>query len=369
MLIKKLAKILIVTICGITYAYSAVYIHRGETFSINIDLSKPLSVVWPMEVSIVGGMGERGLRIAPKVGRGWLKEAGGKATFRFYAPEEDRYYIWAKCLWFDKCSNAVFVRIDNMDRAVIGNDNIYNQWHWVRGYSVKLKRGAHDLKLSNHSDHISLLNVRLTNSATALPDEGGLIFSDIFYDGFDGCHIGNFASWEPVNGEWFVKTPDQKTCFFENALIGKSRESARIIYKSEYWANYSLNVAVRSLPSTDVWAETGICFGVKDPNRYHCLKWRFIEGTGKCEMQVCRNKLQEIDVLAAFEIAWQNEKWNKVEISLSSSDITVKINDEEPIRVPVSYTIRGGIGLLIEGEMTAYFDDVHVRAIIDNYSQ
>ena len=369
MMIKKSVKTLVLLICAITYVYSAVYIHPGQTFSVNVDLSKPLSVVWPMEVSIVGDMGEKGLRIAPKVGRGWLKEAGGKASYRFYAPEDGRYHIWANCLWFDKCTNAVFARIDNMDKAVIGNDNIYNQWHWVRGFSVKLKRGAHDLELSNHSDHISLQNVLLTNSATTLPDEGGLIFSDIFYDGFDGCHIGNFTSWEPVSGEWFVKIPDRKPCFFENALIGKSKESSCIMYMGDEWTDYSLNVAVKSFPSNDVRSATGICFGVEDPNRYHCLKWRLVDGTSKCAMQICRNKFRETRVLSAFETAWHNEMWNKVEISLNQADVAVKINEAEPIRIPVNYTIRGGIGLLLEGEVTAYFDDIHVRAIIDNQSK
>jgi hypothetical protein len=369
MLIKRLLKMATLSICAIAYAYSAVYVHSGQTFSVNIDLSRPLSVVWPMEVSIVGDMGEKGLRIAPKVGRGWLKEAGGKATYRFYAPEDGRYHIWANCLWFDKCTNAVFARIDDMDKAVVGNDNIYNQWHWVRGFSLKLERGAHDLELSNHSDHISLQNVLLTNSATMLPEEGGLIFSDIFYDGFDGCHIGNFASWKPVCGEWLVKIPDEKPCFFENALIGKSQERALIIYRGDEWANFSLNVAVKSLPSTDVWAETGICFGVEDPNRYHYLKWRPVDGGGKCEMQICRNEFRETHVIGAFEIAWNNEIWNKVEISLDPADIAVKINDEELVKTPIAYTVRGGIGLLLEGEATAYFDDIHVRDIIDNQSQ
>jgi hypothetical protein len=55
-----------------------------------------------------------------------------------------------------------------------------------------------------------------------------------------------------------------------------------------------------------------------------------------------------------------------VEISLNEGNITVKVNDKEPIEKPVSYTIKGGIGLLLEGEITAYFDDIHVRTIIDN---
>jgi hypothetical protein len=368
MLIKKSISTLFVLVCVITYVYSAVKIHTGQIFSVNVDLSKPLTIIWPMEVSIVGDMGEKGLRIGPKIGRGWRNEAGGKATYRFYIPDDGKYFIWAYCLWFDKCTNAVFARLDNMNKAIIGNDNIYKQWHWVRGYAIRLKKGAHDLELSNHSDHISLQKIRLINSATTLPDDSGLIFSDVFYDGFDGCHIGNFASWQPVSGEWSVKMPPKQNCFFENALIGKSQERAFIMYRGDEWSDYSLNVAVKPSLSGDGKATVGVCFGVEDPNQYHCLKWRPMEGIGKCEVEVSKTEQQEIQVLGVFETAWQTDKWNKIEISLKEEDISVRINNLEPIRTSARYYIKGGIGFLLEGKITAYFDDVHVRTVINNES-
>jgi len=366
MLIKKFTIAIFVLICVITYVYSAVYIHTGQIFSINVDLSKPVAIVWPFEVSIVGDMGEKGLRIGPKIGRGWRGEAGGKATYRFYVPEDGKYHIWAYCSWFDECTNAVFAKIDNLNKAIIGNDNIYKQWHWVRGFSVKLKKGAHELDLSNHSDHISLQKVLLINSATAIPDDCDLIFSDIFYDGFDGCDIGNFASWRPVSGEWIVQKPSKQMLFFENALIGKSQDSSFIMYEDDDWSNYSLNVAVKSLFSEDAEAVTGICFGVENPDQYHCLKWRPVKGTDKFHLEVSKKAYQQIQVITTFEMPWQMNKWNKVEINLNYGNITVTVNDEEPIETPVNYIIKGGIGLLLEGRNTAYFDDIHVRTVIDN---
>lgn len=366
MLIKKSIPTLFILMCIIAYVYSAVNIHTAQTFSVNVDLSKPLAIVWPMEISIVGDMGENGLRIGPKIGRGWRSEAGGKATYRFYVPEDGRYYIWAYCLWFDKCTNAVFAKIDNLDKAIIGNDNIYKKWHWVRGFSIKLKKGAHDLELSNHSDHISLQKLLLINSATTLPDDCGLIFSDVFYDGFDGCHIGNFTSWQPVSGEWSVHMPPKQASFFENALVGKSQDRSFIMYRGDEWSDYSLNVAVKSFPSGDVKAAVGVCFGVEDANHYHCLKWHPIDGAEKFEIEVSKRTHHETQALAVFEMPLQIDKWNKIEIALNEENISVKANDLEPIKIQSTYSIKGGIGFLLEGEMTAYFDDVHVRTVIDN---
>jgi len=366
MLIKKLITTIFVVGCVITYVYSAVDIHTGQIFSVNVDLSKPMAIVWPFEISIVGDMGEKGLRIGPKIGRGWRGEAGGKATYRFYIPENGKYHIWVYCLWFDKCTNAVFAKIDNLNKAIIGNDNIYGKWHWVRGFTVKLKRGTHVLELSNHSDHISLQKVLLLNSVTSQPDDCSLVFSDLFYDGFDGCHIGNFASWQAVTGQWLVQMPAKQACFFEKALTGKSQDIAFIMYKGNEWENYSLNVAVKSFPSKDTKAKIGVCFGVIDPNQYHYIKCYSIENTDKFMMEVGKKTYQKIQILATFETSWQNDKWNKVEISLNEQNITVKVNNEKPVETPVNYTINGGIGLLLEGKGTAYFDDVHVRTIIDN---
>jgi hypothetical protein len=366
MLIKKITPTLFILMCVIAYVYSAINVHTTQTFSVNVDLGKPLAIFWPMEVAIVGDMGEKGLRIGPKIGRGWRREAGGKATYRFYVPEDGRYFIWAFCLWFDKCTNAVFARIDNSKKAIIGNDNIYKQWHWVRGYAIKLKKGAHDLELSNHSDHISLQKILLINSATALPDDCGLIFSDIFYDGFDGCHIGNFTSWQPVSGEWHVQMPPKQTCFFENALIGKSQDRSFIMYGGDEWSDYSLNVAVKSFPSRDVNAAVGVCFGVEDANYYHCLRWQAIEGTDNFKIEVSRRTYEETQALAVYEMPWQIDKWNEIEIALNQDNISVKAGDLEPIKIPTTYSVKGGIGFLLEGDMTAYFDDVHVRTVIDN---
>jgi len=183
--IKTVLISIAIIICIIVYGFFAVKKETGPEFAVSIDLAKPLAIEWPCEVSIVGDNGEKGLRIAPKVGRGWRGEAGGKADYRFFIPQDGKYHIWAYCLWFDECANAVFAQIDNQDKAIVGNDPVYNKWHWVRGFDVTLKKGTHSLVLSNHSDHIAIQKIVFSNSS-APPQQTGLVFSDIFYDGFDG---------------------------------------------------------------------------------------------------------------------------------------------------------------------------------------
>lgn len=363
MQVSKLRGTLLILVCVVIYGYSAVNMSRVEVYRIGIDLGRPLSLVWPFETAIVGNMGERGLRIAPKIGRGWRGEAGGEATYKFYIPVDGTYHIWAYALWFDECANAVFAKINDFEKVIIGNDPIYNRWHWIRGFAVDLAKGTHTLTLSNHSDHISLRKVLFTNSDLAEPQDGGPVFSNIFYDGFDGCDRGRFDSWHVVSGEWTVMNPEQQMCLEENTLVGQSEDSSLIIYQNDSWAGYSLSVAANSEVSEYADGLISICFGVKDTTEYHQLKWRYIEGADKVKMEISRKTANHTETLANAEVPWRSGIWHHLEITLNKGNITVKVDNNKPIQTPINYEIKGGIGLSLEGRITAYFDDIHIRQI------
>jgi hypothetical protein len=361
----KLIKILFILACIGIYGYSAVDTNSGQTYSTSIDTGRPLSIVWPFETAIVGDNGEKGLRIGPKIGRGWRDEAGGEASYRFYIPKDDRYDIWAYCLWFDECANAVFAKIDDLDKAIVGNDPIYNQWHWVRGFNVHLKKGTHTLVLSNHSDHIAVQKILFTNSVTITPEDFSLVFSDTFYDGFDGCDQGNFKNWHIICGQWLVQNPGEEMYSEENVLIGRSEENSFIIYKNNDWSGYSFNMEIKLFTSENTNGTIGICFGVKDINQYHQLKFSRTENLDAANAQISRQIANETRVLADFEVPFEPEQWHQVEVTLNSNNITVKVDDAKPVETSVNYEITGGIGFRLQGNIEAYFDDVHVRKITE----
>ena len=60
---KRLGQIICLIAAIIIYGNSAITIAPKQASSISIDLGKPQTIVWPFEVSIVGDMGEKGLRI------------------------------------------------------------------------------------------------------------------------------------------------------------------------------------------------------------------------------------------------------------------------------------------------------------------
>lgn len=354
----------IVILSIISYGYFAVKIDSNNEFEVCIDLSKPTSIIWPCEISIVGDNGEKGLRIGPNIGRGWREEAGGEASYHFFIPEDGKYCIWAYCLWYDECANAIFAKIDDLDRAIIGNDPVYNKWHWVRGFDIKLEKGTHSLVLSNHSDHISLQKILLSTSSSVGPMETDMIFSDIFYDGFDGCDMGNFTTWQQISGDWSVMNPESQTCLIENSLIGKSNDQAFIIYKNDQWENYSVNISAKLLESESEEQSIGICFGVKSLDDFYLLQIRPTKENPKASMAIIKKGSEGLSkIISEFECPFEINKSEQIQISLDLGKIEIKISDNDPVNIEMAEQISGGIGLLLEGETEAYFDDIHVRSI------
>ncbi|MHC4153381.1 MAG: hypothetical protein ACYST6_00425, partial [Planctomycetota bacterium] len=179
---------------------------------------------------------------------------------------------------------------------------------------------------------------------------------------FDGCDHGNFSDWNLVTGRWTVIDPTKKMCYIENALLGRSEDRSFVFYKADNWSDYSLAVAVKSVVSDSTDGSVGICFGVRDPNHYHELKWRPATQQGTVRMAISRTAAGQTVELTAFEVPWNADAWHQVEVGLRTNKIIVRLDNSAPIETPLDYEVTGGIGLRLEGDIAAYFDDVHVRA-------
>jgi len=357
----KILKVSLILICLALFGYTAVKTDNRQLHNISVDLSRPVQIVWPFETAVVGPMGQKGLRIGANIGRGWKGEAGGNAAYKFYIQKQDQYRIWAYCLWYDECANAVYIKIDNSDKAILGNDPIYQKWHWVRGFDINLKKGTHSLLLSNHSDHISIQKLLFTNSESQKLEQFDAVFSDIFYDGFDGCDEGNFKSWKIVSGRWRVLKPQKQMCYSENALLGKSRLCSLIIYNKKNFSEYCLNAATRFAETDKTQGSAGMCFAVKNKNRYHQLKWQLMKNTHRAKIQLVKKNGDQDKPLKTFHVPWDKNKWHLIGIQLNTNDLIVTIDESKPVRIPLEYTPTGGIGLRLEGNVAAYFDEIHVR--------
>lgn len=339
-----------------------------ESGNILIDASRPHRIVWPCEIDIVGEDGEEGFRIGPDVNQGWRNrkweqgddvdfiKGDGYATYHFYVPADGDYILWGYALWDDPCTNAVFAKVDQGNDTILGNDPIYKEWHWVRGNSVYLTKGSHILTLSNHSNNVSLQKLMFIGSKYQKPASCDNYFMDIFYDDFDGCDLGNYHKWDKVSGEWSVGSYDKLACTDNNLLIGESNsESAcEIRIDEDQWEDYSFDIDV-SLKDWKNSASAQIRFGLANKNDIFAI--RLISSPEKHKVQLTKKHDKEIVVLGESQIYK-----DKIKISLNNrnEEIVVLLDDKEVIKTE-RQAYKGGIGLILEGELVACFDNLHVR--------
>ena len=346
-----------------SYCCLAIQTESGPALGIEIDLTEPALIVWPCEIDYVGDNGEKGLRIPPKVGRGWLEEAGGSATYKFFIPDDDEYYLWIYCKWFDECTNAVYSQIDDQDKTTIGNDPVYDQWHWVRGSPAQLNKGTHTVVLSNHSDNVKFQKVVLMNSKSSGPDSSQITFSDLFYDGFDGCDEGNFSNWNVVAGSFQVMDPKSQSCQAQNALKGISTDKAMIVLADENWQNYSLDLEVKTEVFEPGKSKLGVCFALNDAGRYYMLSFTCKDDASMVTVALTEHSEDKVKTIDSFDFSCQLQKWTRLQIRPDNSSVEFTFGEQKFKTSATKIIMHGGIGLYLQGNTIAYFDNIHVRKI------
>lgn len=352
---KTLLTSLVIILGSGAWLFSALRLEERQIHNLQIPLGQPHEIVWPCEVAIVGDLGENGLRIGANIGRGWRGEAAGHARYRFYVPADGTYTLWAYVDWFDECANAVYVQFDEADKIILGNDPVYQQWHWVRGIDTKLSKGTHVLTLSNHSDHIALETLFLSSSPHALPDQSEHVFSDIFYEGFDGCDQGNFNQWDAVSGKWQVLNPFDEMAFNQNILVNRTETDAILVCPQRVKPHMSIQVSIFHSEEPDNLMQAGIRFGIEDDTNYYHLSWR------DTHVRLYRFNNGTKKLLSEFTSPFIAGKWHDITIALHVGHCEITIDQEETQTIATADPIVGQIALTAQKQTSIYFDNIHIR--------
>ncbi len=262
-------------------------------------------------------------------------------------------------MWHDECTNAIYVQIDDIDKVVLGNDPVFDTWHWCRGFEIDLKCGFHTLHLSNHSDNVAVQKVLLTDSAERSPSGKDLATIELFYDDFNGCDHGNFPLWKAYGGEWSVKRRENHDRS-NNLLIGKSSDHALLALSDRQWNEYSLTVSVFSPDGGEEGAWTGICFGLESESEYCQVRWSEEPSGGLAQMEVVRVTTEGTRLLAAFQTPWDSGQWHVVELDVQAKQLLITIDGGIKHAARLEGKFQGGIGLSLAGDIETRFDNVRV---------
>jgi len=114
------------------------------------------------------------------------------------------------------------------------------------------------------------------------------------------------------------------------------------------------------MPPVSQDCAVGICFGLTDPNEFYQLKIQPVAGSKQAKITVVDKNSK---IVSEFELAFETNKWQQIQIALKDGYIEISLAGNEPVKIQTARKITGGIGLLLEGEITAYFDNIHVRKI------
>lgn len=315
------------------------------------DIQDPMLVVRGVEEASGGAYVELPLG----AGQGWRGEGGGRIVYKVDVEREDDYRVWARVKWQDGCTNAFFMSANNQPNVVLGNDAIFEQWHWVKGQSVSLKKGVNQLTFSNHSDGTALDKLIITNDPLYLPDGLGKDITG-FYDGFAGCDADNTGSWETASGRWrVVKGIDEASGGVNDCLAQWSPEGGVTLGGFSVWENYDIRMqTMLSGPG-----EVGIIFYRSDSDNEYRLVWA--AGEDESRMTLEQAVSGRVNILAMAPTPRGHfDRWYELGFRIDEETLVCMLDGEEILTHGFGGDRRGQIGLLTRNSGGIYFDNVEV---------
>ncbi|MFQ6097499.1 MAG: family 16 glycoside hydrolase [Armatimonadota bacterium] len=143
------------------------------------------------------------------------------------------------------------------------------------------------------------------------------------------------------------------------ALAVYGLPNAQGYYPYWFWDDYSFSCAVRS-----EGAAVGAVVFYQGPNDYLVFRWTslFDEGGGKKQFVAVANGQQE--VLAEKPGGFLPHQWYAMRVQTSDGLVECFIDDELQLAVRTNRLGQGQVGLYVEGQEGASFDDVRVERYV-----
>lgn len=135
--------------------------------AIAVDLAEVAKLEPPFVLSPdVTAAGGRALAL-PKGTRD--KDRSSRARIPFMVRAGGSYSLWLRAYWKDSCSNSISARMNDAPEKDIGNDELFNVWHWVPAGTFTLKEGTNELVLREREDGVALDQMLLVHDPEFQP--------------------------------------------------------------------------------------------------------------------------------------------------------------------------------------------------------
>ena len=142
-----------------------------------------------------------------------------------------KYHGWARVYWRDSCSNSASLKVGDGPERDLGNDCVYDSWHWVRAGQYLLQPGKVPVVIVEREDGIALDQLLFTRDPKYLPvgpisRQGEARGTRRFADDFSRSPGHGLEDWELLGGNWHInfsfdpnRIPNQYTLAGEVAAL------------------------------------------------------------------------------------------------------------------------------------------------------
>lgn len=185
--------------------------------------------------------------------------SNGVARFIVQVPQAGTYHSWIRTRWSDECANSCRLQVGGDREFIVGQDAIYDTWHWVRAGEHVLTNQAVEVALAGREDGIAIDQVIFTPDPTFAPSgniRGGKIEPGVrrFADNFDRSPGHGLEPWSVTSGEWNILFDlDPNRIPLQYALRGAASSEtgqAEIRAGSEWWDGLDLRTRIHMPPHT-----------------------------------------------------------------------------------------------------------------------
>jgi len=165
------------------------------------------------------------------------------------------------------------------------------------------------------------------------------------------------SSWEEVAGEWSLDVaPNPLLSANAFCYHGVGRPRAVAVAGDYSWSDYAFDVACRPAPG----GAAGIFVCYRGPDEWYLFRWTSQDSTRPCK-QVVRARAGEETVLAELPGGYSPGQWYTFRALVGAGWARFSIDDKPLFLIRDSGITSGRIGLCVEGEGMASFDDVVVE--------
>lgn len=322
-----------------------------------------------------------GVRKPVKAGTTGKPFSRGYVRYNPDVPRSDNYFTWMRVKWNDSCGNSISLVMDDNPPKIIGQDAIYNQWHWIPAGSYKLTQGKHTLSVWEREDGVAFDKILLTESDTFIPS--GTVGPEIQGDDFAGVRqFGDDFSrspghgiqdWEVLSGNWDIEFSfDPNRIPNQYSLVGQAAtgESAELVLKDKNtWDGFEFSFSVspveNSIFGIAVTSECPETDGNVRSRKTSKVKFNLSEDKRDLEIKFSQER-KKIKLGNIF----RPRQWHRITLRYWGTCLSVIIDDHEMFFSGCLNTNRKNSVVFQIDRGMVVFDDVRIKELkysLDDY--